>query len=117
MVTLHTTNYHCLTIDKKLLCDPQIRNKVCPNISLVQLKQMCSLYESEEEECLLSEVKRSLMRDPKFKATDNLLMDITCITIVTNSVHHIELKDLLTISFSKTLAQFVVKDLKYSKSQ
>jgi len=40
----------CLSIDKKLLCDPDVRHKVCPNLNLVQLKQLCSIYVVEGEE-------------------------------------------------------------------
>jgi len=86
---------------------------VCPDISVVQIKQMCSLYESEDEDqTVLSKVTRTLMRDSSFKATDNLLVDVDCIKVITSDMHYVHLNDLETISFSKSLANIVRKYLK-----
>jgi len=114
---IHTRELiNCLTLDKKLLCQPEIRRQVCPNISLFQLKQMCSLYECEEfENAILSEVIITLTRDPEFNLNQNLLLNVSTISVKTNDIHYIQPMDIQNMGFSQEIVGIVLKQLKPAK--
>jgi len=110
---IHTRELiNCLTLDKKLLCQPEIRRQVCPHVSLVQLKQMCSLYECEEfENAILSEVIASLNRDPEFDLNQNLLLNINTVIVQTRDIHYIQPMDIQNMGFSQEIVAIVLKQL------
>uniref|UniRef100_A0A6B2KW48 Myosin motor domain-containing protein n=1 Tax=Arcella intermedia TaxID=1963864 RepID=A0A6B2KW48_9EUKA len=111
---IHTRQIiNCLTLDKKLLCQSEIRKQVCPDISLVQLKQMCSLYECEEfENAILSEVINTLMSDPEFDLSQSLLVNISTARINTKNVHQIEPTDIQNMEFSQALVHLILKQIR-----
>jgi len=103
---------NCLTLDKKLLCQPEIRKQVCPDISLVQLKQMCTLYECEHfENAILSEVITTLMGDPEFDLSQSLLVNVSTIRVNTKNIHYTEPTDIQNMGFSQELVTLVVKQI------
>jgi len=109
---------NCLTLDKKLLCQPEIRKQVCPDISLVQLKQMCSLYECEEfENAILSEVITTLMSDPEFDLTQGWLVNVSTIRVNTKNIHFTEPMDVQNMGFSQELVALVLKQINVRNKQ
>jgi len=109
----HTTQIiNCLTLDKKLLCQSGIRKQVCPNLSLAQLKEMCTLYQCEEfENAILGEVVSTLMADPDYNASESLLINVTNVTVPTNKVHYVEAVELVNLGFVPEIVDIVVGEL------
>jgi len=109
----HTTQIiNCLTFDKKLLCQAGIRKQVCPNLSLAQLKEMCTLYQCEEfENAILGEVVTTLMADPDYNSQDSLLINLSALTIPTKKVHYVEAVELVNLGFVAEIVDIVTGEL------
>jgi len=109
----HTTQIiNCLTLDKKLLCQTGIRKQVCPNLTLIQLKEMCTLYQCEEfENAILGEVVTTLMSDPEYNASGSLLINVTDVNVPTNKVHYVEAVELVNLGFVSEIVDIVVGEL------
>jgi len=114
-----------LVTPQLLANDPDLRKKICPDLSLLQIKQVCTMYNTncdEFETPIPVDVIASLLMDKDYDVDAPLLLDIgEEYTIKTNEMHYIEVNDIIQTKFPQEIVQEFInhtrENLKKDKSK
>ncbi|KAN0024169.1 hypothetical protein ACTFIV_008569 [Dictyostelium citrinum] len=71
---------YILMIDKTQLQNDELRDEICPTLSIAQLKQLLTMYSPDVdsfEEPIPLEILTSLMDSPKYNPDENILLDLS----------------------------------------
>ena len=97
-----------------LLENDEIRKEVCPHLSVLQLKQLLSMYQPDDsfEDPIPATVLKSLLQSPDYRIEDTLCFDSLALKPITvKDLHHFSTTDLDKISFPRGLQAELEKDL------
>ncbi|KAM9974680.1 hypothetical protein ACTFIW_008142 [Dictyostelium discoideum] len=71
---------YILMIDKTQLQNDELRDEICPTLSIAQLKQLLTMYSPDVdsfEDPIPLEILTSLMDSPKYNPDENILLDLS----------------------------------------
>eukprot|EP01121_Diplochlamys_sp_Union-15-3_P001800 TRINITY_DN11565_c0_g1_i1.p1 TRINITY_DN11565_c0_g1~~TRINITY_DN11565_c0_g1_i1.p1 ORF type:complete len:428 (-),score=75.28 TRINITY_DN11565_c0_g1_i1:50-1243(-) len=89
--------------------DTQLRKEICPDLSLLQIKQLCTMYNTNCEEFetpVPVDVIASMLMDKDYNVDAPLLLDTADeYSVSTSQFHSVELKDITETKFPQEVLQ------------
>eukprot|EP01117_Protostelium_nocturnum_P017407 TRINITY_DN7085_c1_g5_i3.p1 TRINITY_DN7085_c1_g5~~TRINITY_DN7085_c1_g5_i3.p1 ORF type:complete len:1433 (-),score=309.06 TRINITY_DN7085_c1_g5_i3:27-4325(-) len=108
-----------LSLNKTMIVNKEIRDQVCSLLSMLQLKQIISIYQTDdfEEQVPLSLLK-TLVESKEYRLEDPLCLDILAhfSTLLPSQMHTISFDDLNSIEFPKPLSSSLQTTLAHHSS-
>eukprot|EP01102_Stenamoeba_stenopodia_P010426 TRINITY_DN313_c0_g2_i1.p1 TRINITY_DN313_c0_g2~~TRINITY_DN313_c0_g2_i1.p1 ORF type:complete len:1518 (+),score=388.08 TRINITY_DN313_c0_g2_i1:55-4608(+) len=105
--------------DKTTISNKKERTKVCPDLTLTQIKQILSLYTPDSfEEKVPYAALYAISKESAKEAASNLFIDVSStINLRFSSLHYIELEDLHLIPFPKDVSEAITTSIEEQVKQ